>query len=102
MSNQSVEKIVALSQVLKKVMPTAGEDLIATVAHDISDVWKIAENHRARVEKILKMQSVADQDELSELFEDLCYGDARELMYHIESMEKTLPGIIETLGSRRG
>ncbi|MCU1306616.1 MAG: hypothetical protein JWN45_1311 [Acidobacteriaceae bacterium] len=83
---------------LARIMPDATEDLIDTLSHDLSDFLEIAENHKRRVEAILKLQGPSDKTKLAELLEDLLYGDIlAELPYHMDSMQEILPKLIETL-----
>ena len=98
MNETNVQRWNAIGNVLKKVMPDATDDLIGTVTHDLGDFLEIAENHVARVEQILKLRGIEDQKKLAELLEDLYYGDVKHhLSYHVESMDETLPALIEKL-----
>ena len=83
---------------LKRVMPEASDDLVGVVAHDLGDFWEIAENHRTRVEEILTLRGSQDKLRLAELLTDLFYGDVKgHLPNHVESMDETLPSLIEKL-----
>lgn len=98
LARMSFSKINALGEVLRRVIPDASDDLIGTVAHDLGDFLEIAENHRVRVEEILKLRGAEDQRKLAELLEDLYYGDVKHhLSYHVESMDEILPALIEKL-----
>lgn len=96
---KSADLMVKLEKALSSIMPAANEDEIGSLSHDLADLWSLAQQHTARIERILRLP-VDSRSELDELLSDLLYGDITELEYHLESLKKSLPGIIENLSTK--
>jgi len=99
---RSVETERALFETLRKVMPDASDDEIGNAAHDLADLWELAVKHLQRVDAILQMTGGEHRQALADLLNDLFYCDVDiELRYHLESMRKVLPKLIEKLEARK-
>jgi hypothetical protein len=99
---RSVEIEREVFAVLRKVMPDASDDEVGDAAHDLADLWELALKHQQRVETLLKLTGADDRQKLADLLTDLFYCDVDiELRYHLESMKKVLPKLIEKLESRK-
>ena len=95
---RSVETEQDLVSVLKLVMPSFSEDEIGELAHDLADFWELAVKHHQRIQRILKMTGPDDRRQLGAMLADLFYADVDiELRYHLESMRKRFPKLIERL-----
>jgi hypothetical protein len=99
---RSVETERALFETLRKVMPDASDDEVGDAAHDLADLWELSVKHQQRVDAILRMTGSEHRRALADLLNDLFYCDVDiELRYHLESMRKVLPKLIEKLEARR-
>lgn len=99
---RSVETEQALVGVLNAVMTGASEDEVGDLAHDLADMWELAVKHHQRVQAILKMTGPADRRQLAALLADLFYADVDiELRFHLDSMRKRFPRLIEKLESKK-
>jgi len=99
---RSVETEQALVEVLTSVMTNASDDEIGDLAHDLADFWELAVKHHQRVQQILKMSGPEDRRQLAALLADLYYADVGiELRFHLESMRKRFPKLIEKLESKK-
>jgi len=83
-------------------MPEASQDFLAGIAVDLADFWEIGEAHRVRLTTMLKLHGQRDRKRLAKLLTELYYRDVNaHLSYHVKSMGKTLPKVIERLESPR-
>jgi hypothetical protein len=99
---RSVETERALFTTLRKVMPDATDDEVGDAAHDLADLWELAVKHQQRVDAILQMTGAEHRQALADLLNDLLYCDVDiELRFHLESMRKVLPKLIEKLEARK-
>ena len=99
---RSVETERGLFETLRKVMPDASDDEVGDAAHDLADLWELCVKHQQRVEAILQMTGGEHRQALADMLNDLFYCDVDiELRYHLESMRKVLPKLIEKLEARK-
>ena len=99
---RSVETERALFDALRKVMPDASDDEVGDAAHDLADLWELGVKHQQRVDAILRMTGSEHRRALADLLNDLFYCDVDiELRYHLDSMRKVLPKLIEKLEARK-
>ena len=99
---RSVETERALFETFRKVMPDASDDEVGDAAHDLADLWELSIKHQQRVDAILQMTGAENRQALADLLNDLFYCDVDiELRYHLESMKKVLPKLIEKLEARK-
>ena len=99
---RSVETEQALVEVLNAVMSGATEDEVGDLAHDLADLWELAVKHHQRIQQIPKMTGPGDRQQLAALMADLYYADVDiELRFHLDSMRKRFPRLIEKLESKK-
>jgi hypothetical protein len=99
---RSVETERALFATLRKVMPDASDDEVGDAAHDLADLWELSVKHQQRVDAILQMTGGEHRQALADQLNDLFYCDVDiELRYHLESMRRVLPKLIEKLEARK-
>ncbi|MFY9559948.1 MAG: hypothetical protein WAQ52_06925 [Terriglobales bacterium] len=96
---KSAQLKVKLEKVLEAVIPSATDDEVDSLSHDLTDLWDLAQQHNEKIAEVLLLGGPEHQQKLDEILSDLLYGDVTELEYHIESLKKTLPKIIERLSS---
>jgi hypothetical protein len=96
---KSAQIKVRLEAVLQSIIPEVAEDEVDSLSHDLADLWDIGQQHAKRIDRVVQLKGLDGRRELDEILSDLLYGDITELEYHIESLKKTLPKIIERLTS---
>jgi hypothetical protein len=93
----TVAKMNELGQALELVMPEVEKEQIGVLVHDIVDLWEFAKVHDERVAEIVAMKGTQDRHRLAVILDDLLYGDALELEYHIESIREYVAKPVEML-----